>query len=79
MAVEQALFGPAWDFAEEMRWSSIAIDRYATFQGRRADGSYQCPKCWICNGQDSEAFGPTGAHENGKEVYLCRCDFKFLY
>jgi hypothetical protein len=56
-----------------------ASSRYQAYEGRRGDGSFRCPKCWICDHVDSTAFGPTGSRESGREVYSCRCGFRFLY
>ena len=81
MALEEALFGPAMDFREQLIAQgkrALADERYATYEGKREKGGYQCPKCWMLDGKDS-ILGPTGKKIESKEQYRCQCAFEFYY
>jgi hypothetical protein len=57
-----------------------AMDRYSRYKGKRDNGTYQCPQCWICLGVDNNV-GPDGRtkDERGREIWKCvRCDYGFV-
>jgi hypothetical protein len=82
MALEDALFAPLVKFRDELAEQgnvAIALKRYATFDGKRKDGTHRCPKCWMFDRVDS-ILGPTGRKRDREERYPCRrCDFEFYH
>jgi hypothetical protein len=56
-----------------------AMDRYSSYKPNHDDGTYRCPQCWVCLGEDRHV-GPTGKRdERLKEIWKCVwCDYSFV-